>query len=59
MRCYYPETFAQLTLGHRFEIVNRWGGYQGEQYGKGPDGLPVSSLYFDVYEAVEGCEWPL
>ena len=37
MRCYYPDTFEQLILGHRFEIVNRWGGYQGEQYGKGPE----------------------
>jgi len=35
MRCYYPETFEQLILGHRFEIANRWGGYLGEQYGKG------------------------
>ncbi len=37
MRCYYPETFEQLILDHRYEIVNRWGGYQGEQYGKGPE----------------------
>ncbi len=37
MRCYYPETFEQIILDHRYEIVNRWGGYQGEQYGKGPE----------------------
>jgi SAM-dependent methyltransferase len=37
MRCYYPETFEQLILDHRYEIANRWGGYQGEQYGKGPE----------------------
>lgn len=37
MRCYYPETFEQLILDHRYEIVNRWGGYQGEEYGKGPE----------------------
>jgi len=37
MRCYYPETLEQLILDHRYEIVNRWGGYRGEQYGKGPE----------------------
>jgi hypothetical protein len=37
MRCYYPETFEQLILDHQYEIVNRWGGYRGEQYGKGPE----------------------
>ena len=37
MRCYYPETLEQLILDHRYKIVNRWGGYRGEQYGKGPE----------------------
>jgi len=37
MRCYYPETFEQLVRDHGFEIVSRWGGYQGEQYGEGPE----------------------
>ncbi len=37
MRCYYPESFEQLILDHGFEIVNRWGGYGGEQYGQGPE----------------------
>jgi SAM-dependent methyltransferase len=37
MRCYYPETIEQLVLDHRFEIANRWGGYLGEQYAKGPE----------------------
>ncbi|RPI03225.1 MAG: class I SAM-dependent methyltransferase [Ignavibacteriae bacterium] len=37
MRCYYPETFEKLIIEHGFEIVNRWGGYNGEKYGEGPE----------------------
>lgn len=37
MQCYYPETFEQLIRDHGFEIVARWGGYQGEPYGEGPE----------------------
>ena len=37
MRCYYPETFEKLILDHGFAILNRWGGYEGEIYGQGPE----------------------
>ncbi len=37
MRCYYPETFEKLIAEHGFQIVNRWGGYEGEAYGEGPE----------------------
>ena len=37
MRCYYPEQFEQRILDHGFQIINRWGGYQGEAYGEGPE----------------------
>jgi SAM-dependent methyltransferase len=37
MRCYYPDTFEHLIIDHEFQIVNRWGGYQGEKYGEGPE----------------------
>ncbi len=37
MRCYYPEELEQIILGHGFRIVDRWGGYAGEPYGKGPE----------------------
>ena len=37
MRCYYPKQFEKLITGHGFQIVNRWGGYQGEAYGEGPE----------------------
>ena len=37
MRCYYPDTFEQLILAHGFAILNRWGGYEGEVYGQGPE----------------------
>ncbi len=37
MRCYYPDTFAALIIGHGFRIVNQWGGYEGEPYGEGPE----------------------
>jgi len=35
MRCYYPETFEQLITGHGYQIMNTWGGYEGEAYGEG------------------------
>jgi SAM-dependent methyltransferase len=35
MRCYYPETFDELITGHGFQIMNRWGGYEGEAYEEG------------------------
>jgi len=37
MRCYWPETFEKLITAHGFQIVNRWGGYEGEVYGEGPE----------------------
>jgi SAM-dependent methyltransferase len=37
MRCYYPETFERLITEHGFAIHNRWGGYDGESYGQGPE----------------------
>jgi SAM-dependent methyltransferase len=37
MRCYYPDEFVNLIRGHGFEILDRWGGYQGEVYGLGPE----------------------
>ena len=37
MRCYDPDEFATLITDHGFRIVNRWGGYAGEVYGKGPE----------------------
>ena len=37
MRCYYPEEFVQLIESHGFRVLNRWGGYAGEPYGKGPE----------------------
>ena len=37
MRCYSPETFEALIVEHGFRIVNRWGGYESEAYGEGPE----------------------
>jgi hypothetical protein len=37
MRCYYPEEFVQLIVRYGFRVLNRWGGYAGEPYGKGPE----------------------
>ena len=37
MRCYYPDTFEKLIVDHGFTILNRWGGYDGEAYGQGPE----------------------
>ena len=37
MRCYYPQEFVQLIVGHGFRVLNRWGGYHGEPYGQGPE----------------------
>jgi len=37
MRCYYPDEFEKLILGHGFEILNRWGGYEEELYGQGTE----------------------
>jgi SAM-dependent methyltransferase len=37
MRCYYPDDFEKLITSHGFKITGRWGGYQGEPYGEGPE----------------------
>ena len=37
MRCYYPEEFVQLVVGHGFRVLKRWGGYAGELSGKGSE----------------------
>jgi SAM-dependent methyltransferase len=37
MRCYYPDEFAALIEAHGFRIMNRWGGYAGEEYGLGSE----------------------
>lgn len=37
MRCYYPDTFEKLIIEHGYTILNRWGGYEGEVYGQGPE----------------------
>ena len=37
MRCYYPGDLEALITSHGFRILDRWGGYAGEQYGEGPE----------------------
>lgn len=37
MRVWYPNQLLDLIETNRFEIINKWGGYQGESYGKGPE----------------------
>ncbi|MCI0692275.1 class I SAM-dependent methyltransferase [candidate division KSB1 bacterium] len=37
MRCYYPGQFEKLIVDYGFQIMNRWGGYQNEMYGQGPE----------------------
>jgi hypothetical protein len=37
MRCYYPEEFETLIIGQGFGVVRKWGGYEGEPYGEGPE----------------------
>jgi hypothetical protein len=37
MRCYYPEEFEQLITRQGFRVLRRWGGYEGEVYGQGPE----------------------
>jgi hypothetical protein len=37
MRCYYPVAFEQLIVSQGFRVVQKWGGYAGEAYGKGPE----------------------
>jgi SAM-dependent methyltransferase len=37
MRCYYPDQFRSLIEAHGFRILEEWGGYEGQPYGKGPE----------------------
>jgi SAM-dependent methyltransferase len=37
MRCYYPDELVELIQSHGFEITNKWGGYNGEIFGQGPE----------------------
>ncbi len=37
MRVYYPEDLESVVTKHGFEVQNRWGGYDGEPYGAGPE----------------------
>jgi len=37
MRFYHPQAFESLISGHGFQILDRWGGYEGEAYGEGPE----------------------
>jgi SAM-dependent methyltransferase len=37
MRCYSAESFHDLILSHGFNIIDQWGGYNGEVYGEGPE----------------------
>lgn len=37
MHYYYPNEFQELLVGHKFRILNTWGGYKGEKYGDGPE----------------------
>ena len=37
MRCYYPDQFLRLIESHGFRVIARWGGYNGEAYGDGPE----------------------
>lgn len=37
MRVWYPNQLLDLIESRGFEIAARWGGYQGEAYGQGPE----------------------
>ena len=37
MRVWYPNQLLDLIETNGFEILDTWGGYQGEKYGKGPE----------------------
>lgn len=35
MRCFYPDEFVSYIEKAGFKVQNRWGGYEGEEYGTG------------------------
>lgn len=37
MRFWYPDDLEKLVTDYGFRITNRWGGYQGEAWGEGPE----------------------
>jgi hypothetical protein len=37
MRYHDPDEFSGLIQGHGFSILNHWGGYSGEEYGRGSE----------------------
>jgi SAM-dependent methyltransferase len=37
MKCYWPEELINLIESYRFRIRAQWGGYNNEEYGKGPE----------------------
>ncbi len=37
MRCYYPAEFERLITTRGFNVLGKWGGYNGEAYGQGPE----------------------
>jgi SAM-dependent methyltransferase len=37
MRCYFPGDFIKIIEDNGFIIEEKWGGYSGEVYGKGPE----------------------
>ena len=37
LRCWYPDEFLNLIKNHGYQVVDSWGGYQGEAYGEGPE----------------------
>lgn len=37
MKCFWPDEFLDLISSHGFVVLDTWGGYDGELYGKGPE----------------------
>jgi SAM-dependent methyltransferase len=37
MRCWYPDELQHRIHQEGFEVTGRWGGYEGEQWGNGPE----------------------
>ena len=37
MRCWYPAELERRVVEHGFRVVDRWGGYDGEAWGSGPE----------------------
>lgn len=37
MKCYYPHELTALVESAGFDVLDKWGGYEGEAYGEGPE----------------------